>query len=214
MTTIVTFGMGGWYPQGTARLKRSCDEFGYNCQVFNYYPEGCKSHAIEPYAFKPACLDVVRQGYDRVIWCDASGWLAKDPKPIFDIIDRDGYFILNGGWSNAQWCTDRQLQAFGFIRDEAESQNHCVGGLFGINFATKVGMRIFEELKANTHLFTGHWNNCNRTESQDERCLGSRHDQSVLSLIAAKHKLKIHDCTGLMSLDPNATDAIFLMQGM
>lgn len=212
---ITSFGKGQWYPKGVERLQRSCDRFGVKCTPFLNYPLGSPTHEQIPYAFKMHCMDAVRHYHDVVLWADSSAWLTNDPKPIFDIIKEQGYIIFNNhGNYNSSWCSDRQLSAFGYTRDEAQNQIHVVGGLFGIDFSSKLGNEIFNLYKSNVDLFKGEWSNKNKTESQDERCQGSRHDQSIMSLICAKMGLTITDQNKFFTFDPNQKDCIFALQGM
>jgi hypothetical protein len=39
-------------------------------------------------------------------------------------------------------------------------------------------------------LFIGQWNNKTKTESKDDRCLGHRHDQTCIELLAYKLDIK------------------------
>jgi len=211
---ITSFGKGQWYPKGIERLKNSCNEFNVICQPFLNYPYGCPTHQDIPYAFKPYCMDAVRKYHDIVLWADASAWIINDPQPIFEIIHDQGYIIFDSGWKNDQWCSNRQLEAFGFNRDQAADQRQVVGGLFGIDFSTDLGAAIFEIYKNSIDLFKGQWTNEHLTESADPRCLGCRHDQSILSLIAATLDLTITNPTGYFTFDPKQKDCIFALQGM
>lgn len=211
---ITSFGNKHWYPKGIERLRASCDQFDVKCTPFLGYPIGCPTHEQTPYAFKPYCMEAVRKYHDIVLWCDSSGWLMNHPQPIFDIIEKQGYIFFYNGWNNAQWCNDRQLEAFGFSRDEAEKQHHVVGGLFGIDFRTEIGQTIWKLYWSSIDLFKGQWDNKHLTESADPRCLGSRHDQSILSLIVATMNLTITDPTGYFTFDPNQKHCIFALQGM
>lgn len=214
---IVSFGTGGWYPKGLARLKASCEPYGYlSCYDNHSYPVGCPTHQACPYAFKPYTMLAAHQhnGHDAILWADASAWLRHDPYPIYEQIKRDGYILFYNGWSNAQWCNDKQLDAFGYTRDQAEKQHHIVGGLLGIDFDSAMGREIFNVWMGSVHLFPGKWTNEAMTESLDPRCLGSRHDQAVMSLIAAKMELKITDPTNFFTFDPNDDKPIFALQGL
>lgn len=212
--TITSFGNDHWYPKGLHRLKESCQKFNVPCETFQDYPPSCPHHSRIPYAFKPYVIDIVSKRYDQVFYADASAWLINDPKPIFEIIKEQGYILFFGGWNNAQWCSDRQLEAFGYNRDQAEQQHHVVGGLFGIDFTSEIGQTIFKIYKNSINLFTGQWKNDLLTESADPRCLGCRHDQSVLSLIAASLNLTLTNPSEFFSYDINQKDCIFVLQGM
>lgn len=211
---ITSFGKGSWYPKGIERLRNSCDQFGVKCTPFLGYLAGGPRHEQTPYAFKPYCIEAVKKYHDIVLWADSSAWLINDPQPIFDIIEKQGYIIFDSGWKNDQWCSDRQLEAFGFNRDQAAEQKQVVGGLFGIDFRTEMGQTIWKLYRSSIDLFKGEWDNKHLTESADPRCLGSRHDQSILSLIAATLDMTITDPSGYFTFDPNQKDCIFALQGM
>jgi hypothetical protein len=214
MNTIVSLGVGGWYPQGIARLRASCEKVGAPYKLFSHYPKAVPTHQQLPYAFKLYMIQLASHETPIVLWLDSSCWLQCDPQPIFDHIKKNGYIIFDGGWSNAQWCNDRQLEAFGFTRDEATKQKHCIGGIVGLDMESKIGKAIFDRWFVNIDLFKGSWNNDHLTESQDARCLGSRHDQSVLSLIVAEMGLTATPCKGWLNFDVTDKDSIILAQGM
>ena len=212
--TIVSLGVGSWYLQGIARLRASCEKFNAPYKVFSHYPQFVPTHKQLPYAFKLYMMRLASHDTPVVLWLDSSCWLQHDPTPLFDHIKKHGYLIFDGGHKNSQWCNDKQLEAFGFTRDEAQNQKHCIGGIVGLDLQSEVGKAIFDEWFLNVDLFKGHWNNDNLTESQDARCLGSRHDQSVLSLIVAKMGLNATPTKGWLNFDVTDKDSIILAQGM
>lgn len=212
--TIVSLGVGNWYPQGIARLRASCEKVKAPHSLFTQYPSDVPTHAQLPYAFKLYMMRLVGKESPIVLWLDSSCWLQHDPTPLFDHIEKHGYLIFDGGWSNAHWCNDKQLESFGFTRDEAEKQKHVIGGIVGLDLQSEVGKAIFERWFAHIDLFNGNWDNKALTESQDKRCLGSRHDQSVLSLIVADMGLTATPCKGWLNFDVTDKEAIILAQGM
>lgn len=221
-TTIINVGIGQWYPRGSERLKNSIKAIEPDIETafYNSYPDGCASHDVIPYGFKVYAIAIEADkflhsdsGRNILIWMDSASWLKKPIQPILDVIAKQGYWFTEGGWNNAQWCSDRQLEAFGYSRDEAEKQNHVMACCFGIDIATEIGQIILQEYADHLHLFPGKWNNDTKSESTDPRCLGSRHDQSILSLICAKHNLTITKPTGLLSYNIE-DDAVIVSQGM
>ena len=99
-------------------------------------------------------------------------------------------------------------------RDEAENQKQSVGGLMGFDLSSEIGMLIFGMWMESIDLFTGNWDNLTGSESNDPRCLGSRHDQSVMSLIVAKLGLTLTDPSEYFTFDPSDNIPIFALQGM
>ena len=213
--TFASFGMGGWYPRGVNRLRTSLEPFGYPLYAPTDYPDGCPTHQMVPYAFKPHVVRQAAQHYRRVLWADSSVWVQHNPKPLFDIIKRDGVLLFNNaGQCNGHWCSDRQLKAYGFSRDEAMLQPHGNAAVMGFDFDHPRGVDVFEQWEANIDLFRGRWRNEQQTESTDPRCIGSRHDQSVISLIAAKDGIAMTEPGDLLSFDVSNRKVIVLMQGM
>lgn len=217
MTTpaIVSFGMGGWYPQGIQRLRQSCEPYNVQFMGYTHYPPFCPNHKELPYAFKVYCMEAVSVTNPVMLWLDSSAWLTQDPTPIFDHIREHGYFLLkNHGQFNNWWCTDDQLNAFGYFRELAREQQHVVGGMIGLDLSHEMGRKIFDLWKGHIKLFAGLHSNVAHTESQSDECKGSRHDQSVMSLIAHKLGLDLQDQAGYVTFAPDSQQAIVAMRGM
>jgi hypothetical protein len=70
MTTpaIVSFGMGGWYPQGIQRLRQSCEPYNVQFMGYTHYPPFCPNHKELPYAFKVYCMHAVSVTNPVMLW--------------------------------------------------------------------------------------------------------------------------------------------------
>ena len=177
--------------KGQERLVKSLKDFNYQGDIitFNSFEQvGSKSHQEVPYQFKVYAIEKARQmGYDVVLYCDASLFAVKDVMPvIYHIIDK-GYLMEFCGFSAGQWSTDICLQEFGLTRDEAMNVPMHSAGFTGINFQNQLANEFFNKwLKSAQEeiSFQGAWNNLQKQCSQDERCLGHRHDQTTASIIA------------------------------
>ena len=178
------------------------------------YPEGCPTHQEIPYAFKSFCIkEAIEQGYTSILWMDSAVWIQKDIIPLFEQIEKEGYLIFRNGWTQANWSTDTQLEAFGYSRDEAESMPHpmaCVIG-FQVNDQT---IDFIHDYVNKYPLFVGSWNNSGNVCSQDLRCLGSRHDQTILGFIAHQYGLQMTNTEGLISYNIEDKNSILLSQGI
>lgn len=184
-------GVGSWYPQGQARLARAASRFGFPLAQATQYPAGCPTHEEHPYAFKAVAMTRAIGLADHLLWLDSSCDVQHPLEPIFDIIRDQGYFLLaNDGWNNAQWCNDRSLAAFGYTRDQAEKQTHLTSMCCGFSMTHPIGRELLTRWIGNVSLYRGGWFNPKGVESKDPRCLGHRHDQSVLSLLAAQMQLR------------------------
>jgi len=163
---------------------------GLECHAF-YEPKSGQSgrftpHSEVPYAFKPEIMVEAAKAGENILWCDASVFAtgARSLDPIFEHIESKGYFLPDSGWKNDKWCNDRSLAHFGFSRDKASLQPHVMGAIYGFRADHPSGKLLLAEHHRRRDLFRGSHDNHNQSESKDPRCLGHRHDQSILSLIA------------------------------
>lgn len=187
---IVNYADGGFIP-GQIRLTRTCSALGHTVVCYGK-KDGFTPHGDYPYYFKVDALVAASRKASVLLWADASVWATGKGSldPIFERIESEGYYLSNNGFRNHEWCNDASLAAFGYTRDDAEKQCQVAGGIYGINVNHPTGKLILAELIKHKPLFKGSPTNDRKTESQDCRCKGHRHDQSVLSLIAAKYSLR------------------------
>lgn len=213
---IISFATGR-YNKVLGRLIHSierCDESIDYLAYFDEYPKGCPTHQEVPYAFKAFVLkEAINQGYTSIIWMDSAVWIQHDITRLFDQIEREGHLIFRNGWTQANWSTDAQLEAFNLTRDEAESMPHPMACVIGFHVNDQTIEWIHDYINAYP-LFVGAWNNNGNVCSQDMRCLGSRHDQTVLGFIANQYGLKFTNTEGLISYDINDTNSLLLTQGV
>ena len=227
---ITSCGVGSWHPNGLVRMKNSFAKYsGFDIKLWNNeYPPESPTHQENPYAFKAYTLNWCRNnGYNVALWLDAAIWANKDPCSIFEHIEKQGYILLkNGDWNQGQWSTDTQLKYYNRTREEAFNIQHPMASMFGLSFTHPVGIQIFDRYfkAAKDGIFIGPWWNKNKEVSDDERVVGSRHDQTCLGYIAndlgllfnddivayvkpySEGKLRLHD-------DKDISDIIFHSQG-
>jgi hypothetical protein len=149
-------------------------------------------HEKNPYAFKIRSIETALiSGYTQILWLDSSCYAVNDPAPIFDIIEKKGYFMEQAGHMAGNWTNDRTLEYFKISRNKAMKIQMYSAGFTGINFDTKIGWKFFSMWRdaMEAGMFKGAWHNKALTESKDTRCKGHRHDMSCASIIA--HKLKM-----------------------
>lgn len=178
------------------------------------YPKGCPTHQEIPYAFKVFVLkEAIDKGYTSIIWMDSAVWIQHDITQLFDKVEREGHLIFRNGWTQANWSTDAQLEAFNVTRDEAESMPHPMACVIGFHVNDQSIEWIHDYINGYP-LFVGAWNNTDNVCSSDMRCLGSRHDQTILGFVANKYVLKFTNTEGLISYDINDKNSILLSQGI
>jgi hypothetical protein len=184
---------------------------------------GAPNHLDNPYSFKIYAIEKVKaQGYKQILWLDSSVVLRKDISPIFEEMESRGYIMQEAGCYVGEWCNDKTLQAFNITRNEAMTMP-CYGnaGLLGLNFYSRTAYDFFYRWKwaMQKGLFIGEWNNDNKTESQDERCKGHRHDLVCGSIIACQLAMRYKSGLELLQYsspdEPLINDSIyFSAEGM
>lgn len=179
------------YLNGQTRLVKSLKDNNYQGDIitFNHYEEvGSKTHQEVNYQFKVYAIEKVRKmGYDVVLWCDASLFAIKDVMPVIHHIIDKGYLMEFCGFNVNQWSTDICLEQFGLTRDEAQEIPLHSSGLTGLNFNNPLANMYMDKwfkYAQEEITFNGDWKNDLKQCSQDERCLGHRHDQTTASIIA------------------------------
>lgn len=190
---VINFSSGGWYPRGQQRLLASLRDTGWTggVRVFGSTEElGCPSHEAAPYAFKPAAFNrVATEGYDVILWCDSAVWANRSIAPVIERIEKEGHILFEGGWNCAQWTNDTCLKNMGVSRDEAEKMPQISASCMGFDLRHPKAVEFLRRWTAYSldgQSFRGRWNNHEKTESADPRCLGHRHDQTVASILSAQ----------------------------
>jgi hypothetical protein len=172
---------------------------------------GCPSHAEEPYAFKLAAIQTVRaKGFRFVFWCDSVLQLLRPIETMLPAVAAVGVYLPEDGWRCGTFANDNALRAFGVTRDEAMEISSIWACFMGFDFASPVAdefMRRWSKA-GEGGLFRGKPWNTDRTESQDPRCRGHRHDQTCAELIA--HQMKIPLSPRVLSPDPDCPTRYFM----
>ena len=142
-----------------------------------------------PYGFKPAALkSAERAGADVVLWLDAAVKIVRPLKPLWERIERDGYWFGENAWNNYQWTADSAYPAlfpesfrpqpglsFGKSMDCARSISlkipQVMACAFGLNLRSKIGaafLREYYRLASETDAFCGPWWNSNNPANRDK----------------------------------------------
>lgn len=185
------------FKKGQDRLVQSLKDQNFNGDVILYNNVNqlwCKPHVLVPYQFKVYAINkAYNDGYDLVLYCDASIWAIKNIQPVFDYIKENGHLLEYCGYTLGQYCSDTALNEFGISRDDAFNIQLHSAGFTGLNFRNPLSetfIKQWYEYAVQEKTFIGDWNNNNKQVSSDSRCLGHRHDQSVASFLAHKLQMK------------------------
>lgn len=234
MRSIVNVGTGR-YARGSARLRKAvehqCTFRGWS-ELLPEWP----SHQQKPYAFKAYGLErVAGQGFRTLLWCDSCILPVKDLDPLFEQIERDGYWIARNGWNNYEWTADSAYPdlfpacTVTAARKENRRIPHVVATAFGVCLDRPIGWQIYScylKLAKETNAFCGPWTNANFQERplamrppMNERCQpcglsdvrGHRHDQTALSVIAWRLGCQLTDPPNIFAYRGGETDGTILV---
>lgn len=182
----------GLYVERMARLSESLRN-NFDGDFLGFVGEascGAEPHEQNPYNFKVHCWQkAIDAGYTSILWLDSSCFAIKNITPVFEFIEENGYLIQDSGHFLGTWANDRALEYFDITRDKA-MEIRMIGnaGFLGLNMNNQASHDFFRDWKQSMHdgIFKGAWSNNDKTESQDERCLGHRHDMVCSSAIFYK----------------------------
>jgi hypothetical protein len=213
---VINAAIGQWYPKGQKRLLDSLKgNFDGEILTWTEFPS-VDYDTNNIYNVKAACLEAaINQGFELILWADCSMWAIKDISPIFDIIEKDGFYVETNGMNCAQECSDNCLGYFNVNRNDAELMPMCSSGLIGINVKHEKGKTFAEKWiqSAKDGVFAG--SRLHDGQSMDFRFKWHRQDQSAASIIANQLGLNMYPLGKYMNYSPNDnSNLIFLCQGM
>lgn len=194
---IICAGIGQWYPKGVERLEKSLLFHGWPADVITWkdiHPPASKPHGDSPYYFKIAAFEwALYRQYTHILWVDASFWAIQNPMPIFDLVNIKGFFMFRSGYRLSQTVNDRALERLGLSRDELEETPEYASGIVGLNFNNPDARHLYTHWKSYMDEGLNLGSRNHDGQSQDERFLFHRQDQSCLSLAMYKLKLSIDE---------------------
>ena len=164
------------YVDGLARLSNSLRDNAGDVDFLGFIHEtsvGSPLHVQHPYAFKMFTIEkAIDAGYTQILWLDVSAYAVAPVQPIFDIIEKQGYWFEGAGCWLGDWCNDETLAFYGYERDTAKILPMCQSGFMGFNLKNSIGYTLWEDFKIGYYndLFKGSW-------------ADHRHDQSVISAV-------------------------------
>lgn len=199
---IATVGYGEPYRRGVERLMdslRSKVHQRYSVTIWD--PKQITQRVIvggwdyTGYMAKPLSLSEASKFNDLVLLLDASLVAIAPLDPLWAHIEKHGYYLGESGFTCGQWTSDEMLEAFKVTRDAAMALPQPASGIVGLDMRTPASQALVNDWCNLRRFFPGPHSNVNaetkaysyRNEgwvSDDPRCLGHRHDQAALGLIA------------------------------
>lgn len=197
-----------FYIERQQTLIFSVRKFGYDIYTYNTFDSiGSPTHQESPYEFKlHAIRAVYLKGYDIVIWCDSIIRMLRPIHNWIPEIEKRGVYLQRDGHSLGTWANDRALESFGLKRDDVMQLNTTIYAcVMAFDFRHPITKTFLYKWKqcADKGLFRGKWHNRDKTESEDPRCQGHRHDQTCAELVA--RELNIDIGPRVMLIDSEAT---------
>lgn len=199
---IVSFADGvGNYAKAMMRLELSLKQVGYGgeferVKLINDYahiesPFHKGTPDAVPYAFKAYSIKkAIDEGMRYILWLDSVVYATKSITPVFDHIQEHGYLLLdNIGFSIGDYTSDACLYKWDMSRKEAFDSKMLMCCLMGFDVGNAIAKEFLERYIAAASdgvSYQGDWTNERLQVSQDMRCFGHRHDQSVASILANK----------------------------
>jgi hypothetical protein len=184
---VVNVAFGEHYLRGQERLRKALPRFSPEADMFL---APCMSdwtrHAQKPYAFKPYAMRYAAEcATDLLLWLDAAVKPVRSLEPLWERIERDGYWFAENAWNNYQWtadsaypalfpgCASFQNNATGELIEGLDAQReinksipHVLACAFGLNLRSEIGAAFLREycrLASETDCFCGPWSNSNYT---------------------------------------------------
>jgi hypothetical protein len=217
------------YLAGQDRLVESVGRIGTHVWT-NSLPAGCPRHEDIPYAIKAYALrEVAARGATTLLWCDASVVAIRPLAPLWERIERDGYwFSRNCTWMNYTWTADAAYHELFEGLDCIESGRqlnrtipHVIATAFGISTAHPIGAAFLAEYfryASQTRAFCGPWANgpAHHDNPRQAPCgppdvLGHRHDQTCASVIAWRLGMQLTDMPDIMAIKGSETEKTVLL---
>jgi hypothetical protein len=216
---VVNCASDSWV-RGQNRLHKKLHEMGEPCMLWaNRLPQGSPPHRAlgtfggrqadcVPYAFKAYALREAAEQYDLLLWADVSILPIREMGPLWERIERDGYWFGDNGYTNYEWTADSAytelFPEIGITCTLAEAKDanrnirHIVATAFGLNTKHPTGARFLSDyfaLASMSKAFCGPWSNANvpgAINGSPDRVApcgpsdvwGHRHDQTAASVIA------------------------------
>lgn len=212
---ICSVALGGWYPKGISRLINEFARHGDGLEIqgwVNVLPPGAPAGVVEDgydytaYCAKPyALMSAMVGGADIAILLDCAFYPIRSIHPLIDHITRTGYYFCKNGAPVGAWSSDRCLERMGTTRDDAMTMEEISSYCVGLNFRHGNCIELVQRwcgFAGDRLTVPGRHTNTFRDSppgrnmgwcSDDPRCKGHRHDQTVLSILA--HRMGMRELT-------------------
>ena len=108
-------------------------------------PAGSRPHSESPYGFKVYAIKAVYEmGYTSILWLDSPAYAVKeDISPIFDKIEKEGYYAMSHIDPLENWVGDDALAACAYDRS-LDGLNLPSGSCYGFDLSKDGIQQLFK----------------------------------------------------------------------
>lgn len=209
--SAVEIGWGGDYLMRC--VDGYCDEYmGVKIElgswpITEYYGVSAQQKDV-PYQFKPFAIQEARdRGYKKILWCDSSIRIVKDPAPLFELAAERGIVAFdNLGFPLKDWICDWAMDQLKLSVEELEPMPQIMACCILFDFNNPVTAEIFDRWVIGSLNNSFYYNTSTRKNFR-----ASRHDQAYLSCLMNQAVIEFlpygvlvyppHDTTGEYGLD-------------
>jgi lipopolysaccharide biosynthesis glycosyltransferase len=142
------------------------------------------------FAWKPTVLFELSSKYKNFVWADAGVLITRSIDDLFPIIAENGAFLMrNYEHINSAWTSDECRVVMATSEYEMNSPQ-LMGNFFGVSLENSLGKKLFEDWV--------YWSENPKAITGDRRL--HRHDQTILSILAARVGVKVIKYQGMTSI--------------
>lgn len=167
--------------------------WGIDCLLWrNILPEDSPTHEQSPYGFKSHAFKAAYEaGYNSILWVDSPIVSVKeDVSPIFEKIEKEGYYAMSHIDPLENWVGDTALTAYQWPREKLMGYNLPSGSCYGFRIDGPMPTDPFGDRE----LFWGFY-----LQEQDglfkSEVIGEgkwhRHDEAILAMCLIERGLPI-----------------------
>lgn len=214
------------FVKGQDRLAAKLEALGERRQFWRgSLPLGSPSHQVNPYGFKAHALTsayCLRSRPTTLLWCDSCILPIRPLGPVWEKIERDGYFFIRNGFENYQWTANSTYPILfpvehaaswsikgveqppgALARATNRTIQHVVGGCFGLSLLHPKGREFLSEFQrlCDAGAFVGPWTGGIGVQH--------RHDQTASSVIAWRLGMKLTDAPEIFAYAKYREDGTF-----
>jgi len=142
------------------------------------------------FAWKPTVLSGLSTEYENFVWADAGVLITRNLDDLLPVIFEDGSFLVrNYEHINRTWTSDECKVLMATSADEMNSPQ-IMGNFFSFSLENISGKKLFKDWVE--------WSQYPKAIKGDRRF--HRHDQTILSILAARFGTKITDHQGVATI--------------